>query len=407
MGIGLRKVKMGWNVMRKLLMAVIFGAGISSQSHATTNDATFLQYMQDACAYTGPTAGWDITSLTALCGVLASSGGSGGAVVASEVSSNLGTVNAGGNTSSRKKRGIRVPIDEPQADKGASADDAGWGVLVAPQYGKSIRSGTDLENGYQSKLSGVMVGLDYRSSDSFIAGVAFAQTRDKANFEKNTGYLNSNNTVVTLFSTWLFSDSAAADGYLGMGKLGLDNQRRVGVGTGISGSVNGSTTGRQVMAGMSINSQFETGKFDLSPFLNIDYISSKISGYREIGSDANANLLALRYGDRSVASLASSLGGRLSAAYRYEWGELTPSVRLSAVHEFQNKSKQISNELIITPGLQYSVETDSPDQNFLNIGLAISAALSSGGQLFFDFEKRTQDKLLSSWAVSLGGLFEF
>ena len=82
-------------------------------------------------------------------------------------------------------------------------------------------------------------------------------------------------------------------------------------------------------------------------------------------------------------------------------------MRLAAVHEFQNKSQQISNELVVTPGAGFLVQTDSPDRNYLNVGLNMVAALNGGAQLFLDYDKRTQDKLLSSWAVSLGGLFEF
>jgi len=37
----------------------------------------------------------------------------------------------------------------------------------------------------------------------------------------------------------------------------------------------------------------------------------------------------------------------------------------------------------------------------------VAAALDGGAQLFLDYEKRTQDRLLSSWAVSLGALVEF
>jgi hypothetical protein len=77
------------------------------------------------------------------------------------------------------------------------------------------------------------------------------------------------------------------------------------------------------------------------------------------------------------------------------------------VHEFQNNVQHISNELVITPGYGFQVTTDSPDRNYLLSGVGVSAALNGGTQLFFDFEKRSQDRLLSNWAVSLGALVEF
>jgi outer membrane autotransporter protein len=117
--------------------------------------------------------------------------------------------------------------------------------------------------------------------------------------------------------------------------------------------------------------------------------------------------MELHYGDRSTISFTSSLGARVSTSYGYDWGTLQPSARLAAVHEFQNKSRQLTNELVSTPGTGFQVTTDSPDRNYLNLGLGVSAALNGGTQLFLDYEKRTQDKLLSSWAINLGALMEF
>lgn len=96
----------------------------------------------------------------------------------------------------------------------------------------------------------------------------------------------------------------------------------------------------------------------------------------------------------------------MSTSYGYDWGTLFPSARIAAVHEFQNQSKQIRNELVLTPGTGFLVATDAPDRNYLNIGLGVAAALNGGTQMFLDYEKRTQDRLLSSWAISAGVLLE-
>jgi outer membrane autotransporter protein len=195
----------------------------------------------------------------------------------------------------------------------------------------------------------------------------------------------------------------SVDGYWGYGKINFDSARTVAFGAGISGTINGATTGKQIMAGLSTSYQMAAGRLNIAPFFNLDYINTSFKGYSETGT----TLLELHYSDRTTTSFTSSLGGRLATSYDYEWGALSPSMRLAAVHEFQNNSKRISNELVITPGTSMSVITDAPDRNYLNLGFGVAAALNSGAQLFLDYEKRTQDKLLSSWAVSLGGLFEF
>ncbi len=396
-----------YTFISKFAVSVLsLGLGLMPQhAIATTQDAAFLQYIENTCSAPSAPPSWDLVSLGNLCAIIATSGGGGGAATSADVSSNLGTINAGSSAASRKKKETRASLDEQQ-EKGASADGGKWGLLITPQYGNSNRHNTDLENGYQSRLTGLVVGLDYRFSDSFVLGLAVGQTKDKANFNDSVGYLDSSNNTATMYGTWLFSENVAVDGYLGYGSLKLDNQRLVGIGTGISGTVSGNTTGRQIMAGLSASYQTDVGRFNLAPSLNLDYIKTAISGYSESGNNYNANLLALHYGDRSVTSLTSSLGGQLSTSYGYDWGTLIPYTRLAAVHEFQNKTRQISNELVITPSNQFLVETDLPDRNYLNVGLGVSAALNGGAQLFLDYDKRSQDKLLGSWAVSFGALIE-
>jgi outer membrane autotransporter protein len=205
----------------------------------------------------------------------------------------------------------------------------------------------------------------------------------------------------------LYSENVAVDGYLGNGKFNLDNQRHFAFGANVIGTMSGNTTGQQTMAGLSTSYQADLGRFNVSPFFNLDYIKTTIKSYNESGSNVDTNLMALHYGDRSVTSLTSSLGGRLSTTYGYDWGTLQPSARLAAVREYQNNATQFTNELVLTPGTGFLVATDAPDRNYLSLGLGVSAALNGGTQLFLDYEKRTQDKLLSSWAVSLGALVEF
>lgn len=373
---------------------------IPRQSFAATSNVQFEQYVDYIC-FTLYGLGAPNAQIASMCS-LTSTGFAGPAATASV---NLGTANASSTAASRKKKGAHEIQDKQneKSVKGASADGGGWGFLITPQYGNSNRTETNFENGYQSNLNGLVAGLDYRFSDSLIVGVTLGQTKDNATFLNSAGSLKTTNNSITLYSTWLPSENISVDGYLGYGKIKFDSLRKVVWGTSISGMASGNTTGQQMMGGVSSSYQKDIGRFTLTPFINLDYIKTSFNGYNESGTTT----LELHYGDRNTNSFTSSLGARLSTSYGYDWGSLQPSVRFAAVHEFQNKSKQISNELVITPGTAFLVQTDSPDRNYLNIGLGISAALNRGTQLFLDYDKRTQDKLLSSWAVSLGALMEF
>lgn len=374
----------------------------TQQAGAATSDQQFQQYITDICFQViAPPPGvvWDIA---AMC-TKTSSGWAGGGGGTPSV--NLGTANAGSSVASNKKKGIREQREEEKdkPEKGASADDGGWGLLVSPQYGRSDRPETALENGYRSELTGLAIGVDRRFSDSFVLGALIGRTNDRAAFFNNAGFLNSTTTTATMYATWLPSERVAVDGYLGYGRLNFDSQRKVVFGTAISGTASGSTSGRQIMGGLSASYQAEYGRVTLEPFVNLDYIETRINGYNESGTTT----LELRYGNRTTTSSTGSLGGRVSTSHGYDWGTLVPSARLAAVHEFRNDAQQISNELVLTPGAGFLVATDSPDRDYLNFGLGVTAALNGGAQLFADYEKRTQDRLLRSWAVSLGVLVEF
>jgi uncharacterized protein YhjY with autotransporter beta-barrel domain len=372
---------------------------------AAAADAQFQKFITDLCQGTitpPPGVVWDTAALLTMC-TNAQSGFAGAGVAT--VSANLGAANAGSGAGSRNKV-LRQRLDEEEQKdkpKGASADGGGWGLLVAPQYGKSRRIDTDLENGFNSDLKGLALGLDYRFSDRFVLGAMLGHIQDKATFLNSGGYLKTSNNTLTAYFTWLPTGSVAIDGYLGYGKNKLDSQRNVVFGTAISGPVSGNTTGRQMMGGLSVSYNKDIGRVSFSPFINVDGIKTTFDGFNETG----ATLLELHFSDRKSLSTTSSVGARASTSHGYGWGSLSPSVRLAAVHEYQNNAAQINNELVLTPGAGFLVATDAPDRNYLSAGVGLAAGLNGGTQMYLNYEARVKDALLKSWAVSAGVLVEY
>lgn len=372
--------------------------------HASAGAATntkFKQYIEGICAGTitaPPGVVWNAAALSAMC--TATGGGIGGDGV---VSANLGIADTGsGIISSKNKENYECLDDFNQKPGSKGCATGGWGLLISTQFGRSIRKESELENGFQSDLRGLLLGLDYRYSDKFILGTAASQTHDEAVFIGEAGSLKTINNTLTLYATWLPSEKISVDGYLGYGVVNFDSQRKVYFGAPL-GIASGNTTGRQNMAGLSTTYQSKLGNVNVAPFLNFDYIKTDIKGYNEAGTTK----LELHYADRSTVSTTTSLGLRLSQAYNFNWGSLTPSLHGAGVHEFQNNSALINNELVTTPGAGILVATDEPDRDYFLSGLGLVAALNSGTQLFLNYERRSGDSLLDSWAVSLGLLKEF
>lgn len=379
------------------VLLLVFVGGLPLQAGAATADARFKQYITDICngkiaAASGVV--WDTATLNTMCsaGFFLPNG-------AAPVSVGTGS---GGASRNNKFREQLDDEKEKSNKKGASADGGKWGLLFAPQYGKSSRPETELESGFNSALKGIAIGLDYRFSDTLVSGALLGHTRDNATFLNSTSSLKTSNNTLTLYGTWLPSDSMAVDGYLGYGQVKFASQRHIVLGS-IDGIASGNVTGKQTMAGLAASYQQDFGRVNLSPFINLDGVKTTFDGYNETG----ATTLELHYSERSVLSVTSSLGARASTTHGYDWGTLIPSLRVAAVHEYQNNVSQTKNELISAPGSGYFMASDAPDRNYLTAGLGVAAALNGGAQLFLNYEKRMKDKLLNSWAVSAGVLVEF
>jgi uncharacterized protein YhjY with autotransporter beta-barrel domain len=379
------------------LAGVVLVAGLFPQaSVAKTTDVELKQFLIDLCVYGQPPA----TALQ-MCSdfnryLMTTSNFTAAA--------NAGSAGSEGNSVSRSVKEIRDRSDEEKrnSDKGASSDEGRWGVLLAPQYGKSRRVDTALENGYMSTLNGLVFGVDYRFSDALVAGVAIGHVKDDAQFVNDVGYSRSSSNSATVYGTWLASNRLTIDGYLGYGKSLLENQHRLVFGF-TSGTVKGETSARQILAGLSAGVQADIGTVSFSPFAGFDFIKSDFDSYSETGVTS----LEFRYADRQALSSTGRLGMRAEKAGYFGWGALNVSARVTGVHEFHNESKTIRNELVVAPGVGFSIQTDESDADYVNLGVGVSATLNGGGQLFIDYEKRARDRLLEDWAVSLGGLFEF
>ncbi len=400
-----RKAAAGKSWLRGAAMSGVMLSlvGVPQGAAAATADTQFQQYIIGICGGTitpPPGVVWDTVKLAAMC--QATGGGAGNGA---SMSVNLGTGNAG-NRSALRNKVIRKSLDEeaekPKKKKAASADGGGWGLLFAPQYGKSKRIETNLENGFNADLMGLGMGLDYRFSDRFVFGALVSHVKDEATFLNSAGKLDTKSNTLTLYGTWLPTDNFSVDGYLGYGQIKLDSQRKVIFNT-INGTASGNTTGKQIMGGFSASYQRDLGRVNVSPFINLNSIKTTFDGYNETGT----TLLELHFSERKSLSTTGSVGARASTAHGYRWGSLSPSVRVAAVHEYQNNAVPINTELVITPGAGFLVATDSPDRNYLSAGAGVAAGLNNGTQLFFNYEARVKDKFLTSWAVSGGVLMEF
>jgi len=156
------------------------------------------------------------------------------------------------------------------------------------------------------------------------------------------------------------------------------------------------------MAGVSAAYQASLGQVSLAPFFNFDYNKTNINGYNENGT----TLLELHYGDRSAISATGSLGAR-RAPHTVMHGEVCS--HRCAWRRCMNSEQCQPDQQRAGEHTRYWISgcNGCAGPQLFNRRIRVTAALNGGTQLFLDYEKRNQDRLLDSWAVSLGVLVEF
>ncbi len=78
----------------------------------------------------------------------------------------------------------------------------------------------------------------------------------------------------------------------------------------------------------------------------------------------------------------------LGASATTQWGErFFPQVSVEYVHEFKNNNDPITGRFIAdTSGTTFTLLTDAPDRNFVNVGAAMTAVLTDSMTGFFRYQ---------------------
>ena len=93
--------------------------------------------------------------------------------------------------------------------------------------------------------------------------------------------------------------------------------------------------------------------------------------------------------DQELQSLIGELGIDLAYSAEYRWGVMRPSLRVSAMKEFEDASRLIGGIFDLdTVGHGFFIRTDEPDEEFFRAGAGLTFAFFNGGSLyvFYDTE---------------------
>ncbi|MFT3805363.1 autotransporter domain-containing protein [Arenimonas sp.] len=305
-----------------------------------------------------------------------------------------------------------------EGDNPDSASAAGftrWGFFAAGSIGRVDTKPGDVTPGYDSDITGLTIGFDYRKSDSIIFGGTIGYTKQTDDLLGREGELDTHGYSVSLFGTWYKADSWYTDAVLSWGRNTYEAERWInytltgpgGTITVIDQHARSESDGDSLTFAATVGRDFNKNGWGFGPYLRLLYTRLEFDEMVEETDAGPGSGLALVVDARELTSFSGVLGGKLTYAHSTSWGVMIPHVQLEWQHEFKDDPSQVTAHFLFDPSeTPFTVTGDSLDTDYLRLGFGMSFVLTKGRSGFFMFERSFQDRITQN-RLALGLRLEF
>jgi len=266
---------------------------------------------------------------------------------------------------------------------------------------------------------GVQTGIDYRVSDSFVAGFGLGWNRQSSEFDSQSavngasvdiggGDIQSDAYTPSLYGSF-FSGPFHIDGILTYTYLDYEFERPVvllDVGGDIFANAHGDTDAHQIGTSLNLGYDFQMGGLSVGPRAGVDFRQTWIDGYKESGVPG----FPLDYDDQEIISFVSSLGAEGVYAISTDFGVIAPHVRMTWEHEFEQDPRNIDAQLFLNQGPNDDTlftRTRSPDRDYARLGAGVSTQFAHGISAFLDYDTVLALSDVYHHRFTAGGRIEF
>ncbi|ACR70432.1 autotransporter domain-containing protein [Edwardsiella ictaluri] len=222
--------------------------------------------------------------------------------------------------------------------------DSGWNLWVNTLYGHGTQSGNDYATGFRINRYGISLGADQEIDDSAMLGFALGYSHSQADSRGVTQSKRIDAVELMPYLGWR-SGILFADGNLNIGYLRVNSERQIGGDSGWQGETraNGDYTGMQAGYQLNAGLNLELGALHLRPMLTYQYQWLNFDSWRESGSILSLSNSSQKYS-------LNHLGGGLSAWAQYAtgWGTLTPSMRVSYLHDLDGDRRILQQHALVS-----------------------------------------------------------
>lgn len=321
----------------------------------------------------------------------------------------------GGFTLSSNGGPVMALKERAQSGGGAALNDASrrLGGFINANYNRGDKNTTGREDGFDFKNTGLTAGLDYRFTDSFVAGLAVSHSKTDAVITRSLGDVGTKAWAGSLYGSYYVRDFYV-DTHFGYSHINFDTRRNIVVPTmiatatvpGFNTAATGSTNGKQYNFTLGAGYDIKREAYTVTPYASFSMLKLNIDAYSE--SEAN-NGLGLDIGKQNVKSTQSVLGVKLAKAISTASGVLVPYVSAEWNHEFKNDSRSLTAKYTNDPfnAFSFAIPTDSPDRNYFTVGAGMSGVFANGLQSFVSVVTTLGLKDVKNYGIVVGLRKEF
>jgi outer membrane autotransporter protein len=279
-----------------------------------------------------------------------------------------------------------------------------WGAFVNAAYNWGNVDQTDLQDAYDFNNWGLVAGLDYRIDPNLAVGGAFGYQKTKSDYDGNLGQVDASTYSLALYGTY-YKDDWYFDGLVGYGWINYDTERVINIPSttsvpGINTRATASPNGNQwsVVVGGGYN--FVREATTITPFLRLGYLWVKNDAFSE--NEPNFGL-GLAVDERTVDSLQSALGARISHAIGTGFGVVTPYVSAQWNHEFKSDQSSITSKYVNDPfNIFFTIPVEDAGSDYAIFTLGLSGQFERGIAAFIQYGGTAWLKNVSNQTVSVG-----
>lgn len=273
-------------------------------------------------------------------------------------------------------------------NKAAAGDDSyeRLGVFMNGNIGFGDRRTTVNEAGYNLDTHGGTVGVDYRLTDNFLLGTAFAYNNATSRYSNSLGEMEADNYSGAIYGSFFTEDGFFIDGIFSGSHIDYATRRHIQY-TVPTETINtnalGDNSGNEFNVSMNTGYNFNYGGLTITPHVRVDYTSSQVDALNERGGLG----WALHVDEQDFDSMQTAGGLQLNYAVNLPWAIIVPMVRAEYIHEFKNDQRNIKAYFIQDPSqTQFNIMTDKPDRDYIVMSAGISAQFMHGISAFVNYD---------------------